>query len=240
MKRKNDQVYNYLHALIGSGELHPGARIKNDVIAARLGVSPIPVREALSRLEAEGFVTIEPHVGARVGELRVNEIEEVFELLASLELICGRAACLKMGPDDLAWLERQVAEMAECAYDPEAWALRNRDLHLFIAQRSGHRLAARLLRTTFDHWNRIRRHFVREVFIRRIPSAQAEHEKLLAAFRARDVGALERTVREHNREAVEAYLEHVTALEASPPEAGARIADDSDDQRTDDVRLTEA
>ncbi len=220
MKGKKDRVYNYLHALICSGELPPGKRIKNDQIAARLGVSPIPVREALSRLEAEGFVTTEPHVGARVGELRIEEIEEVFDLLTALELICGRAACLRFSAADLAWLERQVAEMSEYAYDPEAWALRNRELHLFIAGRSDRRLAARLLRTTLDHWNRIRRHFVREVFIRRIASAQAEHLQLLEAFRARDLERLERVVREHNAEAVRAYLDHLRE-EVTEPALGA-------------------
>jgi DNA-binding GntR family transcriptional regulator len=216
LKRKNDQVYNYLHALIGSGELPPGARIKNDQIAVRLGVSPIPVREALSRLEAEGFVVIEPHVGARVGDLHEGRIGEVFDLLSELELICARAACLRFSESDLKRLEAHVVQMAEYAYDPEAWALSNRELHLFIAECSGQRLTAQLLRTTLDHWNRIRRHFVREVFIRRIPSAQAEHEKLLAAFRKRDVVTVERLVRTHNAGAVKAYLEHLHGGQAAP------------------------
>lgn len=216
MKRKNDQVYNYLHALIVSGELPPGARVKNDQIALRLGVSPIPVREALSRLEAEGFVTTEPHVGARVAELRVAEVAEVFELLTALELICARAACLRLSPADLVWTETLVGEMATYAYDPEEWALRNKTLHLFIAERSDRKLAARLLRTTLDHWNRIRRHFVREVFIRRIPSAHAEHLQIVAAFKARDLEGLERVVREHNQIALRAYLEYLAEAHPEP------------------------
>lgn len=211
MKSKNEQVYSYLHAMILKGELAPGARVVADQIAAQLGVSPIPVREALARLEAEGFIALEPHVGAKVSELRADEVQEVFELLGALELICGRAACLRLTDADLIWTEMLLEEMGGCAYDPEAWSARNKELHLFIGEKSGRKLALRMLHSALDHWDRLRRHFLEEVFLQRIPAAHAEHLQIMAAFRERNLKRLEEIVRAHNETALHAYLTHLAA-----------------------------
>jgi len=74
-----------LRDLIMGGELAPGARLGEVEIADRLGVSRTPVREALSRLAAEGLVEIAPNRGARVVTWTVAELEGVFDLRASLE-----------------------------------------------------------------------------------------------------------------------------------------------------------
>lgn len=211
MKSKNRQVYSYLHAMILKGELVPGARVVTDQIAAQLGVSSIPVREALSRLAAEGFITLEPNIGAKVSELREDEVQEVFELLSSLELICGRAACLRLTDADLIWIETLLEEMEGCAYDPETWSARNKELHLFIGEKSGRKLALSMLRTVLDHWDRLRHHLLEEVFAQRIPAAHAEHLQIMAALRERDPKRLEEIVRSHNDTALRAYLGHLAA-----------------------------
>ncbi len=213
-KSKNVLVYGYLHTMILKGKLVPGSRVTADQIAAQLGVSPIPVREALLRLEAEGFVTLEPYVGAKVTELRESEVQEVFGLLGSLALICGRSACLRLSDADLIRIETLLADMENCAYDPEAWSLRNKELHLFIGEKSEHKLALRMLRLALDHWDRLWRHFLEEVFSQRIPAAHAEHVQMLAAFRARSPKRLEEVVRVHNEKALHAYLTHLATNSA--------------------------
>lgn len=209
VESKNEQVYHHLRTMILEGELAPGERVVIGKNAARSGISPIPVREALSRLEAEGFVTLEPHVGARVSELEIEEVQEVFELLEALEVSCARAACLKLNDLDLAWTESLIEEMDRASYDPELWARRNRELHLFIAERSGKKLLLRLLRSLFDHWDRLRRYYLSEVFTKRIPAAEVEHGDILAAFQERNPEALEAIISRHNRAALDAYQAHL-------------------------------
>jgi DNA-binding GntR family transcriptional regulator len=210
-KSKNEQVYDYVHALILDGQLEPGSRLVIDHLAEQLGVSQIPIREALFRLEAAGFVTLEAHVGARVTELHAKDVREVFQVLEAMEIITSRAACERLTNDDLAWLERFVAAMGASTRDAETWSLRNKQLHHFIGERSGTGLAARVLDIALDHWDRLRRHFLDEVFSRRIPEAQQDHLALLAALKRRDPAAIEHSLREHNRAALAAYTEHLEA-----------------------------
>ena len=93
---KNEQVYGLLKNKIVRGELKPGEAIVIDTLAKQLGVSQIPIREALRHLEAIGFIHIAPYVGARVTEIRAGSIYEVFALLEDMEVLSGRAACQTM------------------------------------------------------------------------------------------------------------------------------------------------
>ncbi len=84
------------------GDYPEGAPLRQDALAAELGVSRIPVREALRQLEAEGLVTFSPHVGAVVSSLSLAEIKELFDLRALLESELLRRAIPHMHEDDLA------------------------------------------------------------------------------------------------------------------------------------------
>ncbi len=210
-KSKNEQVYDHLHSLILQGELRPGSRLVIDHLARSLGVSQIPIREALYRLQAGGFVTLEPHVGARVTELRADEVREVFMVLEAVEVISARAACEQLTDDDLARLERQVLEMGALVADAEAWSRRNKELHAFIASHARTGLVARVLEAALDHWDRLRRQYLDEVFAHRISRAQRDHVALLLALRRRDQDLVEHTVRDHNRAALAAYSDYLLA-----------------------------
>lgn len=210
-KSKNEQVYEHLRAMILGGQLEPGSRLVIDHLAESLGVSQIPIREALFRLEAGGFVTLEPHIGARVAELHAKEVREVFQVLEAMEVITGTAACARLTVADLAWLERHVKAMEADLAEPEAWSEGNKRLHLFLGERAGMLLALRVLDSALDHWDRLRRHYLHDVFAHRIPLAQREHVTLLAALARRDEAAVERTLRDHNRAALAAYADHLRA-----------------------------
>jgi DNA-binding GntR family transcriptional regulator len=210
-KSKYEQVYDHMQALILDGRLEPGSRLVIDHLAAQLGVSQNPIREALFRLEAAGFVTHEAHIGAHVTELHANQVREVFRVLEAMEIITSQAACDRLSEDDLVWLERHIAAMAGSTHDAEAWSAGNKQLHRYIGERSDSALAARVLETALDHWDRLRRHFLDEVFSRRIPVAQKEHLALFAALKRRDPAEVERALREHNQAALAAYAEHLKA-----------------------------
>ena len=91
-------VYQTLHSAIMRGELAPGARLRTGDIAQRLGVSVIPVREALQMLHSERLVESAPHVGARVARISRDSIIEVFTVMEGLELVATRTAAERMTP----------------------------------------------------------------------------------------------------------------------------------------------
>src|SRR3954465_9280734 len=84
------------------GPYPEGEPLRQDAIGAELGVSRIPVREALRQLEAEGLVTFNPHRGAVVSSLSLEEIEELFELRADIECELLRRAIPSTTAPDLA------------------------------------------------------------------------------------------------------------------------------------------
>ncbi len=91
-KTKADAIFEALRDAILSGELPPGQRLKQNELAARLGGSPTPVREALQKLEARGLLIRVPHAGARVARVGPDEVVEVYRIRAVLEGLAARLA----------------------------------------------------------------------------------------------------------------------------------------------------
>lgn len=204
-RRKQDTVYEALRSDILEGRHAPGERLRIDAITQELGVSHIPVREALKQLEADGYVTIEPYVGTTVAELKASWIHELFEVKEALELISGRGACNRMSAHDLDEVEVKLRHMDELLDDPESWSAANVELHRLICDRAGNELTGQLLDKVLTHWDRLRRFFLRDVFAQRLRDAQRQHWAIYDALRKRDVEELARVVTEHNRGALEAY-----------------------------------
>ena len=98
-----------------SGALEPGAWLKTENLAARYGVSANPVREALWRLQGEGFVVANPNQGARVRLVDDDFVRNIFEIREALEPIIIRRFCLRVSPADIARLRERAAVFAEIA-----------------------------------------------------------------------------------------------------------------------------
>lgn len=205
---KKDTVLAALHSAIASGQFKPGERLIIDDLAANFGVSPIPVREALQQLQAEGFVAIQPHVGATVTPIGPQLITEIFELLEAMEVIAGCAACKRMTDDDFAHMEMLLHTMDGLSEDLDAWSDANTVLHQFICDCAGMTLVKSMLVKVLDHWKRLRSIYMKGVFAQRVRSAQREHWQMFRAMRTCDVERLEKVVRAHNRAAKNAYTEH--------------------------------
>jgi DNA-binding GntR family transcriptional regulator len=109
------------HAIIGRilrEELAPGARLSDSALAGELGVSRTPVREALLRLEREGFLEVDVGRGFFVKPLSAGEVREVYPILWTMEVLALRTS-LPPSRARLADLGRINAELAEAAGDPE-------------------------------------------------------------------------------------------------------------------------
>jgi DNA-binding GntR family transcriptional regulator len=208
-RSKKDLVVHELTNAILSGELPPGTRLIIEDLAEQLEVSPIPVREALQQLQSDGYVTIEPYVGARVAPIESESVIEVFSLLEAMEVASSRAACAHMIEKDFNDLESILKKMDSLVGDPESWSQENRHFHQLICDRACTHLVGALMSKVLDHWDRLHRYFLKDVFAKRLRKAQKEHWKILHTLRARDTDTLEKIVREHNQSSLAAYTQHL-------------------------------
>ncbi len=178
-----------MRGLIMGGELAPGARLGEAELAERLGVSRTPVREALSRLAAEGLVEIAPNRGARVATWTVAELEGVFDLRSSLEPKLTAYAVPNAGPADVQELDDLAERMADIGcpgpkQDLDALVPLNRAFHDKLVTLAAHPTLASALAAAI-HPPIVRRNFLTydEASLRR---SLAHHAEMVAAIRAGD------------------------------------------------------
>jgi DNA-binding GntR family transcriptional regulator len=212
-KTKQEFVYQTLRRAILRCELAAGERLPTQEIANRLGVSLIPVREALQLLQSEGLVENRPHVGSVVARISGSSVAEVFTLLEGLETVAARVAVRRMPSEEVDDVAKLVAEMDAAVEDGEyeLWGELNTRLHVSIARSTGMTVLREMTERLFDLWYRIQRCFFTEVLLQRVLQSQQEHHAILRALRDRDEAELERLVKIHNRHALEAYTKHLSS-----------------------------
>lgn len=199
---------DHVRTAIMDGRLPPGARVVIDQVARELGMSPIPVREALKQLEAEQLVTIRPHVGAVVTPVSRHDIVEVFDLLTALEQVAARHACRHRSDDDLAALEAQHARMRRLAEagDQRAWVAGNNAFHAAMAAAAHMDLVLDCTRRVQARWERIRLTLFASEAGEDLRRVNGEHAAMLVALRARDEANLLAQIASHNAAARDCYL----------------------------------
>jgi DNA-binding GntR family transcriptional regulator len=178
-----------LRDAIMGGDLAPGARLGEVELADRLGVSRTPVREALSRLAAEGLVEIVPNRGARVVTWTVAELEGVFDLRSVLEPQLTAHAVPNAAPGDIDVLDALARRMHEVGtpgpgQDLDALVPLNRAFHDRLVALAAHPALATALAAAI-HPPIVRRNFLTydEASLRR---SLAHHSEIVAALRAGD------------------------------------------------------
>ncbi len=190
-----------LRRAILRGTLPGGARLVQADLAAHLGVSITPVREALRDLATEGLVRIDPHRGAVVSEVSLEEVREIYRLRGVLEPMAAGLAAPRIPPEDLGEATRLAAEM-EGETDPGRWVELNRAFHDVLLRAVS---SPRLLAFVSQLQDSATLCVALSVTLRPLglESGNQEHRAILAAFRARDAAAARRTVREHLRATME-------------------------------------
>ncbi|HEX3469528.1 MAG TPA: GntR family transcriptional regulator [Candidatus Elarobacter sp.] len=194
---KADLVYRRLSTAILDGSMKPLARLNADEIARRLGVSKIPVREALQRLEFQGLVTQAQHAGASVAPLSENEIEGIRYARLALDPVVARLAAERATPALLANVRAVDDRMRRKIARGDTRGLEelNRDFHAAIARASGFELLADLVDATLL---RVRRY---RALVPLSPESWNivldEHASIVRAIAEHDAGAAERAARDH-------------------------------------------
>lgn len=194
----SSRVAAYLREAILGGELAPGDRIRQEDIAARLGASRLPVREALRMLEAEGLTEHEPHKGARVPRLTQHEVEVIYRMRERLEPLALAESLPRLTAADHERLE-QVQQQIETNDDLQRFLDLDREFHMLTY--SGCTIEP-LNQNVTRLWNSTqpyRRAYVALGGRSRMWVVNAEHRLILDAVVRRDRADAERFLEGHIR-----------------------------------------
>ena len=206
---KEEYVYHVLRDAILTVDLRPGDKLVMDRISEDLGTSPIPIRSALQRLQAEGLVEITPHAGAVVSAVSLSEIDEIFTMLEALERTAYRVAANSATEDDIRKLDGIITRMDSAMQieNTRLWSDLNIEFHLLVAEITGMDLMVEFTRRTMDKWIRLSRCYFGQIGSLRMEVAQSEHHQILENLKRGSTNALEDLAIRHNRQAYQVYQE---------------------------------
>jgi DNA-binding GntR family transcriptional regulator len=202
-----EQIHGRLRTAILNGDYAPGTPLIEAELAARLGASRTPVREALQRLETEGLLERRGARGIVVRELKEEDVVCIFEIRESLESLAARRACRRMSAAARSELATIVARMRVAVDDPnELERLDTAFNDCMLAVAEGQRLRRMLsdLREELVTWR-----FLALASRERRAATVAEHEAVLAALEAGDEDAVGSLVSRHIADARASVLTHV-------------------------------
>ncbi len=209
-------------AIINRQEFDAGAPLRIDALATRFGVSHMPIRAALHRLESEGLIVTQPNKGARVVAVDENFVAQLLDIRIVIESYLARRAAERMTPQNLAQLEilRARHEEAVARGDASLALLANRDFHAAIHHIADNRDANLILER---HWRLIRALWRRYGYESgRFAGVVADHRLLLAAFTAGDSESAAAVTAAHTARAKLVLLNRmrVGALSSDPQPSG--------------------
>jgi DNA-binding GntR family transcriptional regulator len=194
---KYEHAYTVLRAGIIRGVLKPNQAIQPQLVSAELGMSVIPVREALRRLEQEGLVVIKPHIGATVREFPVAEACENLLIRTELETLATRLATPYVTSDLFRELVSILDEMDErqTAGESDEFGSLNKRFHLAIYSVLRERQLLRLIEMLWDQVPRSGSVLV--LAPEHAPQTQREHRAILAAIERGETETAARLTHEH-------------------------------------------
>ncbi len=180
-------AYTIIKDAILTLKFKPGQALSNRDLAAQLQISETPIRDALQELEREGFVTRLPHKGTFVTEIDPRDIEETFQIRASLEELAVRLATPRLDEAALKEGENLLrdAEIALAQGDRERCSELGFQFHQLFIQRTGNRRLIAFLGNLDDHITRFRR--ISDLVIGRLEKSQGEHRQVFEMAQKGDV-----------------------------------------------------
>jgi len=213
----SDQVYRHLLGEILSGGLASGALLREPELAATLGVSRTPIREALGRLAQDGLLEIKPNRSAVVRRLRADELRHIYQVREALEGLAAELAAGKLTPADFARLKGLAAATRD-AQQPDYVAACHTfdvDLHRTIALRAENPVLAaeirRFHRLVQLVRNRVGNHH------EGLAAACREHNGIIVALKAGDASASRRAMVAHIQTSCAVAVRHAATEDVASP-----------------------
>jgi len=214
-RRRAEGLRQRLEREIFAGTLRPGERLDENGLARRFGVSRTPVREALLQLASAGLIEMRPRQGAVVAAITVQQLLQMFEVMADLEALCARYAARRMGPAERQALARAHKICVDQAnrHDPEEYYEANRVFHemIYAGTRNTYlEETTRALRNRLSSYRRFQLHQPG-----RMANSLAEHEAVVEAILAGDAEKAASAMRVHVTVQSEVFADLVSML---PPQ----------------------
>lgn len=199
------QAYRHLREKILAGIYVGGDRVNPATVAGELGVSRMPVREALRQLDAEGLVTIRPNRGAIVTILTPADIRELFEMRAVLEALAAGLAMPNVTDEVLDDLDHLRQRMDRARGEPKLWLERHNEFHDFLCGQSRRpRLKAEIARMRAA----VQPYLQMYISLHHAPEMKGyEHQAILDAIRSGDQSVVEVCMRDHVLNAARGVIE---------------------------------
>jgi len=184
-----------LHDAIVAGHLAPGERLPIEELGVALGMSAMPIREALRRLDAAGLVENIPHRGGRVTELSIPDLAEVYEARLALEPLAVRRAAERFGEAESALATERLAVLNELPDDssPETWAAHTA-FHFALYDAADSRWLLRLIEPL---WETSQRYRLAANVAPRLRARSNEHDTILQACINHDADLAARSLYNH-------------------------------------------
>ena len=199
-------VAEALRVEIEQGDLLPGARLRQNDLAARFGVSTTPVREALAYLEAEGILRVDPHRGAVVFQPTIDDLQQSFQIRLALEPLALLESLPHMGERDFEKLQAMVNHM-RTVDDNVEWVNLNDEFHLLTYTPSNNQRLLDMIETL----RKASRYYIHAFVVnnRKAENSDDEHQAILDACRQGDAAAADQALRAHLSHTVAGVIKYM-------------------------------
>ena len=191
----SESAYARLRSMIESGDLSPGSPLREVHLAQSLEMSRTPVREALRRLEAEGFVDNVPRQGMMVAELDRHRVVELYDFLEVLECTAARNTAMHATPAEIETLEEYIRQEAEILDQPAALSALNAKFHGIFYRGARNHYLFKAVQTVRDAIFLLGKSTL--AYPGRGPRAHVEHMLIVEAVKNRDPDGAYRAMQAH-------------------------------------------
>ena len=186
MLSQSDNAYNKIRDAITYGKFNPGERLVEHQVCDSFQVGRTPLREALRRLQTEGYVDFVPNKGVTISKLSIDDVEQIYDIIAMLEGHATELAARQLTPEDIKRLIALNKKMIQLngKQNFRQWLEHNAMFHAHIVQASGNQHLSKLVTGLRDRLYRYR--FLSVTILGQSGKYSGDHEKILAALRDKE------------------------------------------------------
>ena len=192
-----DVVFNTLREAILKGELKPGERLMELQLAAKLGVSRTPIREAIRMLEQEGLAVTIPRKGAEVAKMTEKDMEDVLQIREALDELAAKIACEQISEEQLEELVATMHEFEESTKTDNVKKIAEADVkfHDIICQSTGNPKLVNMLNNLREQMYRYRVEYLKDE--NNYPTLMKEHKDIVEGLVRKNKTQVTETMHQH-------------------------------------------